>query len=310
MGTGVHGGRVAATVALVLAAGACSGAEEPTGGTRVDAGELVTLDRPVAVEDLDPEPALTARVPSGELRVASRAADEVAGARQQAADLEAPDGTELVVVAWELDLTALDVPGAAGPAALGDDADAEVVLTAGDVDAVLASDPLSLQGAALVAVPDPAALGLEVTFDGVVQTVSPGGEQREVPPQAAGLYEGFAFGRTSLDCRPAKLAATCVAEAAWLPWTDAGGWAPVGQVWPVVRVVGSVPGETGTLTATVTLDGTAPLRSYEEDGAPADGFAGVHVLPAVRLGSARVDVRAETEAGSLVGTGVLVPALP
>lgn len=318
MGTGVHGGRIAATVALVLAAGACSGAGEPTeqepgqppGGTRVEAGELVALEDPVPVEDVDPEPALTARVPSGEVRVAVRAADEVEGAREQAAALEAPDGTEVVVVAWELDPTALAVPEVAVRAALGTDADAEVVLTGGDVDAVLATDPLPLEGSALVAVPEPGALGLEVTFDGVVQVVSPGGERREVPAEAAGLYEGFAFARSSLDCRPARLAADCLAGAAWLPWTDAGGWAPVGQVWPVVRVEGSVPGETGALAPTVTLDAAAPVRSYDADGAVAGGFDGLHVFPAVRLGAVRVDLQAETGAGRLIGTGVLVPALP
>ncbi|MBS2940367.1 hypothetical protein KDN32_21735 [Nocardioides sp. J2M5] len=314
MGTGVHGGRIAATVALVLAAGACSGAREPTeeepGGTRVEAGELVALEAPVPVEDVDPEPALTARVPSGEVRVAVRAADEVEGARQQAASLDAPDGTEVVVVAWELDPTALAVPEVAARAALGTDADAEVVLTGGDVDAVLATDPLPLEGSALVAVPDAAELGLEVTFDGVVQTVSPGGERREVPAEAAGLYEGFAFARSSLDCRPARLDADCLAGAAWLPWTDAGGWAPVGQVWPVVRVDGSVPGETGALAPTVTLGDAAPVRSYDADGTAAGGFDGLHVFPAVRLGAARVDLQAETGAGRLVGTGVLVPALP
>ncbi|GAB3016218.1 hypothetical protein GCM10027078_04320 [Nocardioides flavus (ex Wang et al. 2016)] len=291
---------------MVLAVGACSDPEEPAGGTSVDPGEVVGLDRPVQVDDLDPEPALTAQVPSGVVRIAWRAADEVEGARQQAGDLDAPDGTQLVVVAWELDVTAVDSPGVSALAALGTDADIEVVLSSGEATVALATDDIPLAGSGLVALPDPDELTAEVTFDGVAQTVGPGDDERDVPDQVAPLYDGVPAATASLDCAPTRLRAICRADAAWLPWTDEGGWAPAGRLWPVVRAEGSARGASGSATATVTLDGTAAVTSLQQ-GAVDGGFNGLHVFPAVEPSRARLDLEVTLGGDRLTGVGVLVP---
>ena len=238
MGSGVHGRRIAAAAALVLAAGACSDPASPTSAAGIDEGEVVALDTPVTVDDLDPDPALAARVPSGEVRIAWRPADEVEGARTQAADIDAPDGTEIVVVAWDLDVTATDAPGVSALAALGTDAEVDVVLVADGTDTELSSGAALTGGSALLAVPDPAALRAEITFDGVAQTVGPGADERDVPEQLAPLYDGVPAASATLECTPARLDATCLTDAAWLPWTDEGGWASDGSLWPVVRVEG------------------------------------------------------------------------
>lgn len=306
MSSGVRGGRIAAAVALALVVGGCADEAEPADGDSLGSGEVAPLDRLLQVDELDPDPSLTALVPSGEVRVAWRAAAEVEGARQQAADLDLPEGTQAVVVAWELDATAVDTPGISALAALGKDADLEVVLSSGDASVTLPADDVPLAGSGLVALPDPAGLTAEVTFEGVAQSVGPGEDERDVPDQLAPFYDGVPAATASLDCTPARLRAVCRADAAWLPWTDEGGWAPVGQLWPVVRVGGSVPGETGTLPTTVVLDGAAPVTSTEE-GAPEGGFNGLHVFAAAEPVPARVGVEVDAAGGQVTGAGELAP---
>ncbi|MCW2834403.1 MAG: hypothetical protein JWN68_2356 [Nocardioides sp.] len=283
------------------------------GPEELEAGESAGVASYPSVADLGDASGLDALLPDGELEVAwVRAQDHAESQGVEAVvdddgdEVVAADDAVLLVVAWQVGLGEPGTPAAVGEATVGDPA-VELVLISGGVRTVLSPEEATLvQGSALVAVVDENDVMLEVTFDGVTQSVGPGGEIREVPERAAVLYDEIPTSETSIDCRPAELQPFCRADIAWLPWVASQGWAPDGQLWPVVRVEGRVPGGTGTPSLTTTLDGSPPLEATDTE-IGAGRFQQLAIYPAVVPGPEVLRIEAAAGDVSITGRGDLRP---
>lgn len=303
--TGVRGRSLALGVALLLALAGCGGDDrtlEPGDVARV-------LDNP-RVAGLADDPQLTLQLPTGTLGLAwSADADLLATITDDdGSSLRADDGGELVAVSWDVDTSATQVDGYAGSAVLGTAAH-ELVLVDGDRRTTLSppdggDDERALTGMAVLAVEDPDELALEVTFDGITQAVGPSPDDREVPAEAAALYEEAPAAQASLDCGADVF---CRADVTWLPWVADQGWAGADRLWPVVRVEGTVPGAGGAVDVRATLDGVEPLSEVDLGTEPGR-YHRVLVLPATEPAAVTVRVEATGDgADPVTGQAVLTP---
>lgn len=289
-----------ALLALSAALTACGGDERT-----LELGESTRVLDDARVTGLADDPALTARLPVGELGLGWSDDEDLLASVDDDQDqtLVAPEGGALVAVAWDVDPTVGTAPAPMGNAAIGS-ASHELVLVSGGERTVLAEESEgALRGAAVAAVADPADLALEVTFDGVTQTVGPGSDEREAPAQADALYDETPVAETDLDC---DADAFCRADAGWLPWVAGQGWAPEGELWPVVRVEARADRPSTDASLSATLDGEDPVSGLDLDG-DADGVNQLLVFPAAAPASVVLEMQVDSGAGSFGGTGTLEP---
>ncbi|WP_110180997.1 hypothetical protein [Nocardioides solisilvae] len=287
--------RLLAVAALLLPLAACGGGDPAAGADReLEPGDAVRVLDDTRVAGLGDDPALTMALPTGTLGLGwSTDADLLATVTaDDGASLTAADGAELVALAWDVDTTQTQVDGVAAEVLAGT-APHELVLVSGDQRTTISPEDAAdgeraVTGMAVVAVEDADDLALEATFDGVTQTVGPGAEQRDVPDEAAPLYEEAPAFSGSLDCGAEVF---CRVDAAWLPWVSGEGWAEPGTLWPVVRVEGRVPGARGEVEVTTTLDGVEPL-SVSDLGAGDGRWNRLVVLPATAPGGSTLAVEA------------------
>lgn len=278
-------------------------------GRTLGSGDVVrVLDDP-AVTRLAQEPDLTARLPVGELGLGwSDDPDLLASVTDdEGRALTASGDATLIAVSWDLDPTATEVEGPPGLAVVAGAVDHALALVSGGERTVLVPrSERALRGSAVAAVTDPADLALEVTFDGVTQVVGPGAEVRQLPGRVQPLYEGLPGAAATIDCRPAAAEAFCRADATWLPWVVDRGWAPEGQLWPVVRVEARLADDVEA-TLEADLGGTPPLSSEDLGGNSVNQLL---VFPAAEALPAELTVQVRGPGATVNGRARLSPQPP
>lgn len=289
---------------MVLAAPLTACAEEERDLAVGDSARV--LDDP-DVTRLAQDPDLTALLPVGELGLGWSEDPDLLGSvtDDEGSALAAADGATLVAVSWDLDATRIGVQGGPGFAVVEGGSDHELALVSGGERTVLESDDGALRGSAVAAVADVADVALEVTFDGVTQTVGPVADDREVPAEARPLYDGVPQAEAVLDCVPAAADVFCRADAAWLPWVSGQGWAPQGQLWPVVAVEAR-PAVGATLDA--SLDSASPVAVEDLQGG--DGVQQLLVFAAASPASASLEIELTGGDVALTGAATLSPRTP
>ncbi len=290
---------------LGLTAAGCVGDDRPD----VAQGQSVRVATDSVPASWDRSALLTVQVPDGALGVGWTSEVDVVGALRglEGQEIEGTDDTSLVAVSVALDSSAVLAPAPARLAVV--DAPApEVALVSGDQRTELDVGSLASGQVLVAGVADASDVALEVTFDGVTQIAGPQPDERQVPAQAQALYGGHPGDSSSIECRPVSADVSCRAEVTWLPWVAAAGWAPEGQLWPVVRVEGSWPGSGGAPTAEATLDGR-PALDQQDLGAPDEGFNQLLVFGASLDHSSRLSLTVTGEQGDTVRGGVTLLAL-
>jgi hypothetical protein len=279
-----------------LAATGCLGDDQ----TEVERGDAVRVATDSVPASWDRSPMLSVQVPVGEVGVGWTSETAVVESLRdlEGQPLTGADDTALVAVSVALDSAAVLAPAPARSAVV--DAPApQVALVSGGERVELEVGSLAPGQALVAGVADASDIALEVTFDGVTQVAGPQPDERDVTPQAQPLYDGHPGDDAAVACRPASADVSCRSEVTWLPWVAAGGWAPEGELWPVVRVEGSWPDSGGAPSVEATLDGSAAL-DHQDLGATEEGFNQLLVFPASGQHSSRLSVTVTDAQGDTV----------
>lgn len=290
--------RLAGLIAPLLGVAAFAGCSDDT--------DPVLDQRPASVEGRE----LEVRVPSAEiLFTVGEPVDSVEGE-------EAPDDHAIVPVSW----TVTRQP--AGPFA-GFDGQTEVDVVAGDetIELTTIDDQGGSDEAAYVVVPgDGADIDLQVTYDGVAQTVSTEGEPDH---DAAAPYYAATGAGVDIPCGPdvwglEGAVIECSARGWVLPYVPEQGWAPDGSVFVVVeprvalhRVVDGRERYATTFAADrSTIDGVEPQSRLDPGTAGAGSADGVLVasVPADAAHVWEADLEFEITEGPRSGSRVRLAA--
>lgn len=292
-------------LAVVLATAGCGG-DDTAEVAQGDAVRVATDSVPAA---WDRSAMLSVQVPDGALGVGWTSETDVVGSLRdlEGRSVESEGDTRLVAVSVALDSSAVLAPAPARLAVVGDP-DRQVALLSGGERTELDVGSLASGQVLVAGVPDASDVALEVTFDGVSQVVGPQPDVRQVPPRARPLYDGHPGDDAAIECRHATADVSCRADATWLPWVASTGWAPEGELWPVVRVEGSWPGSGGAPSVDATLDGRTPL-GQQDLGAPDEGFNHLLVFPATGRQSSRLQLDVTGAQGDTVSGGATLLAL-
>ncbi|MFW6866827.1 hypothetical protein ACOACQ_05525 [Nocardioides sp. CPCC 206347] len=237
-----------------------------------DTGRVLD-ERPAGVEGDD----LTVRVPSAEIVfTVGSPVDEVDG-------VDAPGNGAIVPIGWKV------TRQPAGPfAGFTAESEVEVVTDEGSIDLVTIDDESGADAAAWVVVPGNGEdVELRVTYDGVAQTVSTGGESEY--GAAAAYYDPAADG-IDVPCgatvwKREDLLLECRTTAWVLPHAPDSGWADEGSVYAVVqprlrleRILDATQRlETVFVQDRSTLDGKAPAVALERGDSGTGSVGGVLV---------------------------------
>lgn len=233
-----------------------------------DDTDPVLDDRPASVEGPD----LEVRVPSAEIVFT------VGDPETSVDDQDAPDGHVIVPIAW----TVTRQP--AGPFS-GFDGQTDVEVVAGEdtIPLTTIDDQSGTDESAYVVLPgDGTDVDLQVTYDGVTQTVTTDGEPAY--GAAAPYYESTGAG-VDIPCGPSvwgrdDIELVCSARGWVLPYVPDQGWAPEGSAFAVVeprlvlqRVLDGRQRYATTFKADrSTIDGVE-LQSRLDPGAEGEGSA-------------------------------------
>lgn len=281
------------------------------GDDRIDVaqGDAVRVASDSVPASWDRAAVLSVQVPDGALGVGWTSETDIVEALRdvEGNEVAGADDTSLVAVSVALDTSAVLAPAPARLALVGAP-ERKVTLVSGGERTELGVGSLASGQVLVAGVADASDIALEVTFDGLTQVVGPQPDERQMPPQAQPLYDGHPGDDTSIDCRPAAADVSCRADVTWLPWVASAGWAPAGQLWPVVRVEGSWPGSGGAPSVEATLDGSAAL-DQQDLGAPEEGFSRLLVFSATSMHSSLLQVAVTGAQGDTVTGEATVLAL-
>jgi len=303
------GNRVRYAVLGLLVVGLTTVGCGSDGSTEVAQGDAVRVATDSLPASWDRSAMLSVQVPDGALGVGWTSGTGVVGSLRdlEGRSVEGEGDTSLVAVSVALDSSAVLAPAPARLAVVGDP-ERQVVLLSGGERTELDVGSLASGHVLVAGVPDASDVALEVTFDGVTQVVGPQPDERQVPARAQSLYDGHPGDDASIECQPAAADVSCRADVTWLPWVASTGWAPEGQLWPVVRVEGSWPGSGGAPSVEATLDGRTPL-GQQDLGAPEEGFNHLLVFPATSQHSSRLQLDVAGAQGDKVSGGATLLAL-
>lgn len=240
--------RRALLVAGLLGLTACSGPGDPAPGERIAAGEIVES------RIRAPGNSAEVRLPLGSLEFTMTELLDEVPARDTAGG-RAPEGGSVLGVGWTYDFSPVVAGIASDAAAVLPTVNLVVGGRTYALDEALASDDggsvtgLDGRGTAWVGLDLPVdstaarEARIEVTFDGLTQTVQPNGLPTVDHGAARALYQpaGFSVGQMRTGCGEAAFDGRvvrmrdCRLTLTRTPWLEGSGWAP-DSVWFVVEV--------------------------------------------------------------------------